>query len=207
MFETRAASRPSLRARAHLQTSQETFFGPAQRCPDLEQLTLPDLVCVYSRFVTFWFYLLFVSALVCLSESPLALKPPPPPLAHTCTTLIQHVVHTRCTCWQSVAETAIHACFTLTNFSSRFLVTGSAATTEKKIPYFFQTFPNLKFHFFQTPTVATNTQKSRTMLNRPPQFFFFFFFFFFLGNVAVFSSNKDTVCIFLFLISAARKTN
>ena len=33
------------------------------------------------------------------------------------------------------------------------------------------------------------------------------FYFLFLGNVAVFFSNKDTVCIFLFLISAARKTN
>ena len=84
-------------------------------------------------------------------------------------------------------------------FSSRFL-SGSAATTEKKIPYFFQTFPNLKFHFFQTPTVANNTRKSQTVLNRPPQFFFFlrkrrcFFFFFFL-------SNKDTVCIFVFDLS------
>ena len=47
------------------------------------------------------------------------------------------------------------------------IITGSAATTEKKIPYFYQTFPNLKFHFFQTPTVATNTPKSQTMLNRP----------------------------------------
>ena len=38
------------------------------------------------------------------------------------------------------------------------LLTGSAATTEKRIPYFFQTFPNLEFHFFQTPTVAATTQ-------------------------------------------------
>ena len=38
---------------------------------------------------------------------------------------------------------------------------GSAATTEKRIPYFFQTFPNLKSHFFQTPMVAANTRPGK----------------------------------------------
>ena len=37
-------------------------------------------------------------------------------------------------------------------------VSGSAAAIEKKIPYFFHTFPNPKFQFFQTPTAAANTQ-------------------------------------------------
>ena len=54
--------------------------------------------------------------------------PPPPPLAHTrttlpaCTTLVRHIVHTPC--WQSLADTccAVHACFTLTNFTFHFLV-------------------------------------------------------------------------------------
>ena len=36
------------------------------------------------------------------------------------------------------------------------LLTGSAALIEKKIPYFFQTFPNFKFHFFETRKVATH---------------------------------------------------
>ena len=59
------AAQPSRRARVHLQTSQEASSGHAQRCPDVEQLTLPDAVWVCSSFVIFWFHMLclFYSAL------------------------------------------------------------------------------------------------------------------------------------------------
>ena len=60
------ATQLSLRARVHLQTLQEASFGHAQRCPDVEQLTLPDFVGVCSRFVIIWFHMLFV--LLCLSS-------------------------------------------------------------------------------------------------------------------------------------------
>ena len=75
------------------------------------------------------------------------------------------------------------------------MLTGSAATTEKKIPDFFQTFSNLKIHFFQTPPIAAtaNTQNHQQCSTDHHSFIFF-------NITSPYLSKKDTVFIFCFVM-------
>ena len=99
-----------------LWSTQSTLFDY------LVRWSLPSFVFVLVLWFSGSFYIFGCCLFTCFVVRPSALESPPPcTLAHT--TLVQHVVHT---CWQSVADTTVHACFTLsltlnTNFSSRFL--------------------------------------------------------------------------------------
>ena len=135
---------------------------------------------------SFVFSLLPFHRLLCLSF--FSWTPPPPLLAHTRTTLVRHVEHTPC--WQSLADTAVCACFThwqhsFKLVSVRFLVisvwwslrceTKSRKLGTSHVLVLFST-PNriaLVKRFLSTrshslPTVVQRTHKRLYHLRNPP---------------------------------------